>query len=136
MSSAKTELNESEWRILNIVWTKTPCAAPDVQEALVDQTGWSYSTVRTLMDRMVIKGLLKAVKLRNLTLFTALVTREEAQTSEIRYSLKNAFNGAPAPLVQCLLNSEDISIEELQEIETLLREKRESLKTERRSEPK
>jgi len=129
MTQHNFELTESEWKILNVVWTKQPCAAPDVQEALEPETHWSYSTVRTFMDRMVQKGLLRSEKLRNLTLFKPALTREQAQASELRYSLKNAFNGAPAPLVQCLLDASSVSLSELDEIEALLKSKRKALKT-------
>ena len=78
---------------------------------------------------MVQKGLLHSEKLRNLTLFKPALTREQAQASELRYSLKNAFNGAPAPLVQCLLDASSVSLSELDEIEALLKSKRKELKT-------
>jgi predicted transcriptional regulator len=60
MSKSKIELTEAEWRIIKAVWENEPCAAPDIQEKLFPQTQWAYSTVRTLMDRMVGKGLLTA----------------------------------------------------------------------------
>mgnify|MGYP000072504139 CR=1 FL=1 len=41
---------------MRIVWDKQPCAAPTVQEALQKEKGWAYTTVKTMMDRMVKKG--------------------------------------------------------------------------------
>jgi BlaI family penicillinase repressor len=122
------ELTEAEWTIIKAVWDHQPCAAPTVQETLERRTGWTYSTVRTLMDRMVVKGLLTAEKIRNLTLYRAAVTRAQAQKGELLYALKHAFDGALSPMVQCLLADERLSAKELGELEALIKEKRKKAK--------
>ena len=124
MPSSPIELTEAEWAIIKAVWETEPCAAPTVQEVLEKEKGWTYSTVRTLMDRMVGKGLLTAEKVRHLTLFRAAVTRQQAQMGELRYALKNAFNGALSPMLQCLLEEKELSAQELDELEKLIRAKR------------
>jgi len=123
------ELTETEWAIIKAVWELQPCPAPTVQEYLAGSRAWTYSTVRTLLDRMVGKGLLTAEKLRNLTLYRAAVTREQAQMGELRYALKHAFDGAMTPLVQCLLESEKISTHQLDQLEALIAAKRKAAKT-------
>jgi len=124
MPKPEIELTEAEWTIIKAVWLKEPCTAPEIQQKLQKQTSWTYSTVRTLMDRMVTKGLLKADKQRNPTLYHSAVSRRQAQKGELFYALKHAFNGALTPMVQCLLESSEISTDELAKLEALLRSKR------------
>ena len=124
MPKPEIELTAAEWTIIKSVWEHEPCAAPAIQEVLHRRTQWTYSTVRTLMDRMVGKGLLTAEKVRNLTLYRSAVTRTQAQRGELRYALKHAFNGALTPMVQCLLETSPLSAQELAEIEALIRAKR------------
>ncbi len=126
MPKSPIELTESEWTIIKAVWDEEPCAAPAIQERLYKRTAWTYSTVRTLMDRMVAKGLLTAEKVRNLTLYRSVVTREQAQRGELFYALKHAFNGALTPMVQCLLDTRDLSAEELVKLESLIKAKKRS----------
>ncbi len=126
MSKPSIELTESEWTIIKAVWDHEPCAAPAIQEILHQQTAWTYSTVRTLMDRMVAKGLLTAEKVRNLTFYRSVVTREQAQRGELFYALKHAFNGALTPMVQCLLDTRDLSTDELAKLESLIKAKKKS----------
>ena len=128
MSKKPVELTEAEWTIIKAVWEKEPCTAPEVQVRLKPQTGWTYSTVRTLMDRMVAKSLLMAEKVRKLTLYRSAVTREQAQRSELLYALKHAFNGALTPMVQCLLDTGELSAKELAELEELLKAKKKGAK--------
>jgi BlaI family transcriptional regulator, penicillinase repressor len=128
MPKPRTELTESEWAIIKAVWEAEPCTAPDIQAKLRRQTSWSYSTVRTLMDRMVAKGLLSAVKEGHLTSYRSAVTREQAQRGELFYALKHAFNGALTPMVQCLLDNGDLSAKELAELESLIKAKKKGAK--------
>lgn len=122
MANRSVELTEAEWTVIKAVWSHEPCTAPAIQEKLFKNTQWTYSTVRTLMDRMVNKGLLTANKERNITLYQSAVTRRQAQRGELLYALKHAFNGALAPMVQCLLDTGDVSSDELDKIKQLIAE--------------
>jgi predicted transcriptional regulator len=81
------------------------------------------------MDRMVAKGLLRSEKIRHMTLYSAAVTRRQAQRGEVLYALKNAFNGALTPMVQCLLETREISADDLAEVERLVRQRRKNSKS-------
>jgi BlaI family penicillinase repressor len=128
MSAPIVELTESEWSIIKAVWETEPCTAPVIQEILFKPTGWHYSTVRTLMDRMVAKGVLKAKKQGKLTIYQSAVTRAQAQSGELFYTLKHAFNGALTPMVQCLLDSKNLNAAELAELESLIKAKKKAVK--------
>jgi len=120
MPAKPIELTEAEWTLIKAVWDREPCTAPAIQELLFKRTAWTYSTVRTQMDRMVVKGLLAAEKKSNQTLYRTAVTRAQAQRGELLYALKHAFNGALTPLVQCLLDTNEVSHAELDQIKQLI----------------
>jgi BlaI family penicillinase repressor len=121
MPKPVVELTEAEWPVIKAIWDTEPCTAPAIQELLAKTTGWTYSTVRTLMDRMVAKGALRAKKEGKLTIYQSAVTREQAQRGELFYTLQQAFNGALTPMVQCLLDSRELDDAELAEIEALIK---------------
>jgi BlaI family penicillinase repressor len=123
------ELTEAEWAIIQMVWEHEPVPAPTVQELLEEQRGWSYSTVKTLMDRMVKKGLMTTERLRNIMLYTSVITRKEAQNKEILKTLKRAFEGALTPMMQFLLDSDHISHGELDELEAMIKARKSGVKT-------
>ncbi len=128
MPKPKIELTESEWTVIKAVWDHEPCGAPAVQEKLYARTRWTYSTVRTLMDRMVAKGLLAAEKAGKPTIYRSAVTRAQAQRGELFYALKHAFNGALTPMVQCLIENHDLTADELAQLESLIKARRKSAK--------
>jgi BlaI family transcriptional regulator, penicillinase repressor len=128
MSNPTVELTEAEWSVIKAIWENEPCTAPAIQEKLFKPTGWTYSTVRTLMDRMAAKGVLTAKKAGKLTIYQSAITRTQAQRGELFYTLKHAFNGAFTPMVQCLLESKDLNAAELAQLEALLKARKKSAK--------
>jgi BlaI family penicillinase repressor len=126
MSKPAVALTEAEWSVIKAVWETEPCTAPAIQERLAKATGWTYSTVRTFMDRMVVKGALSAKKAGKLTIYHSAITREQAQCGELLYALKHAFNGALTPMVQCLLDNHDLNAEELAKIEAIIQTRKKS----------
>ena len=126
MANRRHELTEGEWTIIQAVWQNEPCAAPTVQETLEANKNWSYSTVKTMMDRMVTKGLLKTERIRNLILYRSAITRTEAQSREITRAIKRAFDGALTPMMQFLLDNDKLSQDELNELEALIKSKKDA----------
>jgi len=118
------ELTEAEWEIIQVVWEREPCAAPEVQEELVARKKWTYSTVKTLMDRMVTKGLLTTERIRNLILYRAAIRRQDAQRGELLRTVKRAFGGAFTPMMQFMLESDTLSQKELDELQGMIQKKR------------
>jgi BlaI family penicillinase repressor len=114
------ELTEGEWEIMKVVWEKEPCAAGDVQEELAKSRKWAYSTVKTLMDRMVVKGLLRIEKIRNLQLFRSCIDQVAARRGEFRKMLKRAFDGALTPMMQFLIEHEGLSKQEASDLRKLV----------------
>ena len=124
MAIENYELTEGEWAIIRAVWDNEPCAAPTVQEVLEKQKKWTYSTVKTMMDRMVSKGLLRTERIRNLILYRSAITVKQAQKGEIMRTVKRAFNGALTPMMQFMLDNNRLSQEQLAELETMIQSKK------------
>jgi BlaI family transcriptional regulator, penicillinase repressor len=117
---SKPELSEAEWQIMKIVWEQEPCAAGTVQEELRQSKNWAYSTVKGAMDRMVEKGFLKISKIRNLQLFSSTISQEEAKKGEFKKMLKRAFDDALTPMMQFLLENEDLSTNDLKQMRLMI----------------
>ncbi len=109
---------------MEVVWELRSCTAPDVQEQLEERTGWAYSTVKTMMDRMAAKGLLETERIRKMILYRPAIKRAQAQRGELMRTAKRAFNGAFSPLVEFLLDQNKLSKEELEHLEKMIRLKR------------
>ena len=114
------ELTEAEWEIMRVVWDRQPCTAGTVQEELAATRDRAYSTIKTTMDRMAEKGLLRIERIRNLQLFRSCVSEVEAKRGEFRRMLKRAFDGALTPMMQFLLEHEGLSPQEAAQLRKLV----------------
>ena len=124
MPKASRKLTEGEWAIMQVVWELEPVPAPTVQEHLYSKKKWAYTTVKTLMDRMVEKGLLTTERLRQIYLYSSAMSLTQARKNELMHTVKQAFNGALTPMMQFLLDSNDLSQEQLSQLESLIKKKR------------
>jgi len=129
------ELTEAEWAIMRAIWSHQPCAVGTIQEALAASRGWAYSTVKTTMDRMVRKGLLRVQKIRYLRVYSATVDEMEAKRGEFSRMLQRAFNGALGPMMQFLVEQEGLSAEEARQLRKMARRMTEAAKPNRAENP-
>jgi BlaI family penicillinase repressor len=93
-------ISDGEWDLLEALWELGPGTARQVAEHLHDERGWAYSTVKTQLDRMVAKGLVRARQVGNVWEFTASVEPAEARRSAWKRFVNAAFGGAIEPALR------------------------------------
>ena len=118
------QLSEAEWTIMNRVWQDHPATARVVLEAVVDETGWAYTTVKTMMNRLVDKGVLGEKKRNGTSEYEPLLTKRRARAAALRALLDRAFDGAMGPMVSYLVEDEKLSKRDREELKRILGERR------------
>ena len=113
-------LNNSEWKVMQVVWDGPPVAARDVHDALSAETGWAYTTVKTLLERLVEKGALRAAREGRATSYEPVLERGDARRSAVHNLVDQAFGGAVTPLLRFLSTDERLSASERAELSRLL----------------
>jgi BlaI family penicillinase repressor len=116
------EILETEWDILEALWQAERATAREVTEALVGRRGWAYSTVKTLLDRMVEKELVAARQVGNVWEYTPAMPRHKAQRWAWRRFVDMAFGGALAPTLAFVAKESRLSKADRQELRALLRQ--------------
>lgn len=115
-------LTDAEWTVMNALWNRAPASARDILEAVEVETGWAYTTVKTLLSRLATKGAVQSRRRANTILFEARITREQARRSAVRSLLEKAFDGAFGSLVQHMVTQERLSRSEREKLAAMLRE--------------
>jgi BlaI family transcriptional regulator, penicillinase repressor len=114
-------LSDAEWKVMNAVWEKAgDVSAREVLDATAAETGWAYTTVKTLMDRLVEKGVLGVEVRRNVSWYRARLQKARAVRSAADDLMRRAFGGAVAPLVHHLVQSRRLSPRDRAELRRLL----------------
>ena len=100
------KLSDTEWTVMNEVWRRSPVSARDVLEAVESETEWAYTTVKTILSRLVDKGALHVRKRANTSLFQPRISREKARRSALEHVLHTFFGGSVESAVASLLEIE------------------------------
>lgn len=109
-------LSDTEWDVMDRVWERGRVRAREVHGDLARSRGWAYTTVKTLLDRLVVKGALAAAKSGRTTVYVPLVTRAKARRSAVRVLLERAFDGATAPLLRFVVENGDLPARERKDL--------------------
>jgi len=92
-----------------------------VLEEIGRETGWAYTTVKTLLARMVAKGAVRARKRGNASQYEPAVSPATARRSAVRALVDRAFQGAVAPLLHHLVEEERLSAADRAELKRRIR---------------
>ena len=117
-------LTEAELRLMDVVWEKGEATVSEVAEALPRELGLAYNTVLTTMRILEEKGFLRHSKSKEGRAFVyrAVVGRDEASRTAVRYLVSRFFRNSPELLVLNLLEDEELSAKELRRIRALIAE--------------
>ena len=116
----KCIVTESEWKIMELLWSEESMTMPRITQALQEETGWSKHTVISLLKRMCAKGSAEIIEGTSPMVYRALISRSEAVRQETRSVLKKAFGGRSALLISELVSQNDLTDEEIDDLMRLL----------------
>lgn len=115
-------ISDGEWDLLEALWERGHSTARQVVEAVQGSRGWAYSTVKTMLDRMVEKGLVHARQVGNVWEYTpALEPKEARRTAWMRF-VTAAFGGAIAPALEFIANEAKLSRKERETLLAMLKD--------------
>jgi predicted transcriptional regulator len=114
-------ITESEQVILRALWDRQPLTAAELGAAMERERGWSLSTVKTLLARLVAKDAVVHEADGRRFLYRAAVSREHFATQQSRQLIDTLFGGRAAPLVAHLARSDALTPDDIAEIEALLK---------------
>lgn len=122
------KLSEFELEVMQMFWAETDISAPSVHRLIEKNKAVTYSTVKTIIDRLEKKGALKRVGQTGRTIFyAAAVPPDTVKRPLVSSFIKRVFAGETRPLFSHILNQEKISSEDIQYLEALLAEKKKQL---------
>ena len=114
-------ISEAEHEVMEVLWREAPLGAAEVAERVGKGRGWSINTVKTMLSRLLAKGVLAHEEEGRRYLYRPAVSREEFVTRESRRLLDRMFGGRLTPLVAHLAERDHLTDADIAEIEALLK---------------
>ena len=117
--SKPPDITESEWKIMKVLWARSPLPAYDIIEALAREQ-WHANTIKTMLARLTKKKALKVTKYKNLHLYSPLITEEEGVHAESEDFLQRIFGGAIRPLLVHFARKQKLTKADIEELKRIL----------------
>ena len=114
MSTPK--IPESEYRFCLILWEQEPVTATEMVKLCQEQLGWKRTTTYTVIKRLSERGILKMEN----GIVSSLVSKEEAEASEIEDLVEKKFGGSLAAFVAAFTKHQSISESDLDEMQRMI----------------
>jgi BlaI family transcriptional regulator, penicillinase repressor len=117
------KIADTEWLVMRVVWQMGPVGAAEVIAEVLPPTGWSHRTVRTLLNRLVKKGALRAEMVDGRNIYRAKVAQSQCVRRESRSFLERVFEGDAGRMLVHFVQNEKITPEQIKQLKALLNAK-------------
>ena len=121
------QVSEAESVVMDVLWEaeaggRAPLAAEDVVAALARRQDWQEATIKTLLNRLLKKGAIRAAKDGRRYLYAPVLTRQAWLMDESEGLLQRLFDGRVAPLVAHFSRHRKLNANDIAELRKLLEE--------------
>ena len=115
-------ISDAEHVVMEVLWDTSPLTAQDVVERVDPARGWSANTVKTLLGRLLAKSVIAHEAAGRRYLYRPLVARDDYVDRESRRLIDRLFGGKLLPLVAHLAERDQLSSDDIAQIEAILAE--------------
>lgn len=107
---------ESEYRFCLILWEHEPVKSSELVRLCKEQLGWKSTTTYTVIKRLSERGVLKNEN----TIVSSIVSKDEAQASEINEMLEKTFEGSLPAFIAAFTKHRKLSPDEIDEVQSMI----------------
>lgn len=113
-------MTSAEWEIMRVIWAHDEVLAQDVFIALVPVMGWTQSTVKTLLGRLVKKGYVVVEKVGKAYVYKAGVSKKTVLEQKLQDDFSLACHKEHGEMLQNLLENAKLSKFEIKRLQQKL----------------
>jgi len=117
------KISESEWLVMQVLWSKGPLTANEVVEKLAKRTRWKPKTIKTLINRLVKKKAVKFQKEGRKYRYYPAVSESKCVRTETQSFLRRVYRDATKPMLAAFLEDAELSAEDVKEFKKILDQK-------------
>ena len=107
---------ESEYRFCLILWENEPIRSTELAKLCKERLDWSKTTTYTVIKRLSNRGVIKSEN----AIVTSIVSKEEAQLSELEELMDKKFEGSLPAFIAAFGHRQQLSDAEIAEIRRII----------------
>jgi BlaI family transcriptional regulator, penicillinase repressor len=114
-------ISETEQAVLKVLWDMERGTVREVLDALIDQGhSWAYTTVQTLLTRLMAKGYVAADRSGPAHVYRAAVSRGELLQQRLSDLADTYCEGTTSPLMLALVEGGELTPQEIAQFRDML----------------
>lgn len=117
-------LSAGEWRIMERLWEKSPQTLMELVRELGPDTGWSKSTIVTMVGRLESKGAITYTEGGRARQYAPAIPREQAALDETESLLHRVYRGSVGMMVNTLADGRGLTDQDIEELSAVLEKAR------------
>ena len=115
------KISDSELEVMKVLWQAGDAlTVTEIRETLQKMRGWEATTVKTLVSRLVTKGVVRQEK-HNVFYYTPLLSEQEYNNWATHDLIRRVYHGSARDLVAALVHSEGLTQDDLAELRELFK---------------
>jgi len=118
-----TKISDAEWRVCQVLWQESPLTTNEIVSRLAGSTEWNPSTIKTLLTRLVKKGVLGYRSLGREYHYSPKLSEEECIEAHTRSFIDRVFHGAVGAMAAAFIKNHHLTNEEIAELKAILDQK-------------
>jgi len=122
MHRTSHRLGDLQLRILQSLWDRPDSSVAEVHAELKPERDLAYTTVATMLRKMEVRGLVTHREAGRSFLYRALVAADDVSRSVGKHLVDQLSGGSLIEAVSHLLTSREVSLDELNQLEKLVKE--------------
>ena len=119
----KALLTEVELELMNILWQLGEGTVRDVLAHLASDRHLAYTSVATIIRILEQNNFVTSRKQGRTHIYTPVVPKEDYEARSLNHIVKKLFNNVPTSLVARLVDGQNLSQQELEEMKKILEER-------------
>ncbi|WP_027624410.1 BlaI/MecI/CopY family transcriptional regulator [Clostridium lundense] len=119
------KISAAEWEVMKLLWKEHPLTSEKIINSLTSKMDWSTQTVKTFITRLLKKEAIGFEKVGRTYNYYPLISRDKCIKAENESFLQKVYDGAVGMLFTKFLEEKPLSEEEIEELEQLLKNKKE-----------
>ena len=112
-------ISDSEWKVMEILWAAPGMLIGEIRDALSD-SGWSYSTIKTLVLRLTQKEFLRTESTAKGKRYFPAVDEDASKRQETKSLIDRIYNGSVRMMFSNLVKGSKLSESEANELLDLI----------------
>ena len=115
------KITGSELEVMKLLWrAEDALPVTEIREKLQRTKGWEPATIKTLISRLVSKGVVRQEK-RNVYYYSPLITEKEYSQWATEDLVTRLYDGKVRELVAALVSSDGLTQEDLDELRQMFK---------------